>query len=159
MSDLGKEKRTLSDLPGLVKVHTIKVGAHKRKPRTKEHNEAISDAKKKYYASEEGIEERVFIGENIPKDTAAPIISSHELTENTDGSITVKARIHDNKSPNMPQDWKSVDLLFSETDKSISMEWYGENLWVATFASPSKTTEINIVAIDYCGNKTSIMIE
>ena len=72
MSDLGKEKRTLSDLPGLVKVHTIKVGAHKRKPRTKEHNEAISDAKKKYYASKEGIEERRVRAERMKKFWASP---------------------------------------------------------------------------------------
>ena len=72
MSDLGKEKRTLSDLPGLVKVHTVKVGVHKRKPRTKEHNEAISDAKKKYYASKEGIEERRVRAERMKKFWASP---------------------------------------------------------------------------------------
>jgi hypothetical protein len=72
MSDLGKEKRTLADLPGLVKVHTVKVGAHKRKPRTKEHNDAISEAKKKYYASEEGIEERRVRAERMKKFWASP---------------------------------------------------------------------------------------
>lgn len=72
MSDLGKEKRTLSDLPSLIKVHTLKIGAHKRKPRTKEHNEAISDAKKKYYASDAGIEERRLRAERMKKFWASP---------------------------------------------------------------------------------------
>lgn len=72
MSDLGKEKRTLSDLPSLIKVHTVKVGAHKRKPRTNEHNKAISDAKKKYYASEEGMEERRVRAKRMKKFWASP---------------------------------------------------------------------------------------
>ena len=72
MSDLEKEKRTLSDLPGLVKVHTVKVSVHKRKPRTNEHNQAISNAKKKYYASDEGIEERRVRAERMKKFWASP---------------------------------------------------------------------------------------
>lgn len=58
MSDLAKDERKLSDLPGLVEVHAVEVGVHKRKPRSPEHNAAISAAKKEYYASEAGIAER-----------------------------------------------------------------------------------------------------
>lgn len=72
MSDLGKEKRTLSDLPGLIRVHTVKISVHKRKSRTKEHNKAISDAKKKYYASDAGIEERRVRAERMKKFWASP---------------------------------------------------------------------------------------
>jgi hypothetical protein len=58
MSDLEKIKRTLDDLHG-ISLPAIDVSVHKtRKPRTAEHNEAISKAKKKFYASEKGIIER-----------------------------------------------------------------------------------------------------
>jgi hypothetical protein len=58
MGDLEKEKRTLNDLPG-ISLPAVDISApNKRKPRTREHNEAISKAKKDFYASEKGIAER-----------------------------------------------------------------------------------------------------
>jgi len=58
MSDLEKEKRTLSDLPG-ISLPAVDISvSKKRKPRTKEHCNAISKAKKEFYASEKGIAER-----------------------------------------------------------------------------------------------------
>ena len=83
---------------------------------------------------EEGIEERIFIGKDIQPDSAPPIISHIQITENKEiGTVTVKARIHDNKSPNMPQDWSSVNLVFDGTSDSLPMTWYGENLWEASY--------------------------
>ena len=109
---------------------------------------------------EEGIEERIFIGKNINMDTAKPIISHVKTYENIkNGSIIVKARIHDNKSPNMPQDWKSVHLIIDEKPESISMTWYGENLWVASFSNVLKVNEIKICATDYSGNKKCLPIK
>lgn len=108
---------------------------------------------------EEGIEERIFLGKNIQEDTAPPIISSHQITENANGTITVKARIHDNKSPNMPQDWKSVTLHLDKVSESTPMTWYGENLWVATFTKFPDTMVLKICATDYCGNKTCLVIK
>ena len=109
---------------------------------------------------EEGVEERIFIGKNIHMDTAKPIIShiqTYEKKEN--GSIIVKARIHDNKSPNMPQDWNSVKLLLDEKSKPISMTWYGENLWVASFSSTLEVNNIKICATDYSGNKACAKVK
>jgi hypothetical protein len=58
MGDLEKEKRTLNDLSG-ISLSELAVGVQKkRKSRTKEHNKAISKAKKDFYASEKGIAER-----------------------------------------------------------------------------------------------------
>jgi len=109
---------------------------------------------------EEGIEERIFIGHKIKPDTAAPIISHYEIIHNDDnGTTTVKARIHDNKSPNMPQDWRSVEVILSEKYKPLPMSWYGENLWTVTIPDAHITNDINICATDYCGNKKCIPIK
>jgi len=103
---------------------------------------------------DEGIEERIFIGKNIAVDSAKPIISHFQTYENKEtGSTIVKARIHDNKSPNMPQDWNSVELILDGKSKPIAMTWYGENLWVASFSSVLEVNEIKICATDYSGNK------
>jgi hypothetical protein len=109
---------------------------------------------------EEGIEERIFIGKNINVDTAKPIISHFKTYENTEnGTIVVKARIHDNKSPNMPQDWNSVELILDEKSKPISMTWYGENLWVASFSNVLEVNKMKICATDYSGNKQCLPIK
>jgi hypothetical protein len=101
---------------------------------------------------EEVIEERIFIGTGIEKDTAAPKISHLEILKKEDGILEIKARIHDNKSPNMPQDWKSVELVSNAT--SIPLKWYGENLWKATLKDESKSSTWEICATDAAGNKT-----
>jgi hypothetical protein len=67
-------------------------------------------------------------------------------------TFTVKARIHDHKSPNMPQDWKSVVLLIN--DQEVPLNWYGENLWKATIGNQKKTGKWQICATDAAGNKT-----
>lgn len=103
----------------------------------------------------EGIEERIFIGKDIEKDTAPPIISNWKITEGGKGQSIVMARIHDHKSPNMPQDWKSI-LLNNENGDTIQMEWYGENLWTAAV---SATKGLTLCATDYCGNTTCKTLE
>jgi hypothetical protein len=101
-----------------------------------------------------GIEERIFIGKNLDPDTATPVISHFQITENSEENmLNIKARIHDNKSPNMPQDWKSIFVVFNEKRDSIPMTWYGENLWVADLEMKYKATDLEICATDYSGNK------
>jgi len=101
---------------------------------------------------EEVIEERIFIGTGIQKDTAAPKISPVEILKKEDGTVEIKARIHDNKSPNMPQDWQSITLVSESA--SIPMKWYGENLWKATLKDKSQSSTWEICATDAAGNKT-----
>ncbi len=102
------------------------------------------------------IEERIFIGSQIKTDEAAPIISHHRLEEETPGNFTVKARIHDNKSPNMPQDWESVELLVNK--QTIPLIWYGENLWKTTVQNKMKGDRWEICATDYAGNKSCVSL-
>lgn len=107
----------------------------------------------------DGIEERIFIGRNSAPDTAAPVISHYELTEQKEnGTTTIKARIHDNKSPNMPQDWNSLHVLVDDMPTPISMTWYGENLWYASFSTPIKKNNVAICATDHNDNKTCITV-
>lgn len=102
----------------------------------------------------EGIDERIFIAKDLDPDTASPIISHYQINENKkNGIITVKARIHDNKSPNMPQDWTTLELILDKKSDPISMTWYGENLWVARFSNRLNTHQISLCATDYSGNK------
>jgi len=108
----------------------------------------------------EGIEERIFIGKNINIDSAKPIISHFKIHEDKENGLTiVKARIHDNKSPNMPQDWKSVHLIINEKSAPVSMTWYGENLWVASFSATLEVNNLKICATDYSGNKECLFIK
>lgn len=72
MGDFEKEKRTLKDLPG-ISLPALDVSVHKkRKTRTKEHNEAISKAKKNFYESEKGIAERKAQSERTKAYWASP---------------------------------------------------------------------------------------
>lgn len=104
-----------------------------------------------------GIEERIFMGENLAIDSAPPIISHYKLDE---GETTkIYARIHDNKSPNMPQDWQVVEVLTVENSKPIAMSWYGENLWYAEIPKSKNHNPITICATDYAGNKTYKSLE
>lgn len=106
---------------------------------------------------QEIIEERIFIGSEIKADVAVPIISHHRLQEVTPGTFTVMARIHDNKSPSMPQDWESVVLMVN--DEAVALNWYGENLWKATVQNKSKSDRWQICATDYAGNKTCVTLQ
>ncbi|MCX2718471.1 FG-GAP repeat domain-containing protein [Lentiprolixibacter aurantiacus] len=105
----------------------------------------------------EGIEERIFIGKNIPPDTAAPVISHYRISENQEeGTLIVEARIHDNKSPSMPHDWDSVSLSIGEAGNPIPMNWYGEYLWRASFPAPADGDILKICAVDYSKNEKCI---
>ena len=72
MGDFEKEKRTLDDLPGISLPPLAVVVQKKRKTRTKAHNEAISKAKKDYYASEKGQAEKLARSERTKAYWASP---------------------------------------------------------------------------------------
>ncbi|MFC3879123.1 FG-GAP repeat domain-containing protein [Algoriphagus namhaensis] len=104
---------------------------------------------------EELIEERIFVGKNIPIDSAKPIISHFDIEIGE--STIIKARIHDNKSPSMPQDWKSV--LVKVNDKDFPMNWYGEYLWSSVIEQILPSDTISICATDAAGNETCLKIQ
>jgi hypothetical protein len=99
--------------------------------------------------------ERVFLGKHIKRDTAPPIIALVEEVRADSGPVTVRARVHDNKSPTSPHDWKSVVLHWT-TDgntQEIPMRWYGEYLWSASVDKPQgSNVQYQICATDAVGN-------
>jgi len=109
---------------------------------------------------EKGIEERIFIGKNINKDTAAPIISNYQIIKNKhNGARIIKARIHDNKSPNMPQDWSAVSVHINKNADPVAMTWYGENLWIAEVPKTFNALPLTLCATDYSGNKNCLKLK
>ncbi|WP_296699626.1 VCBS repeat-containing protein [Algoriphagus sp.] len=106
---------------------------------------------------EELIEERIFIGKNIMPDTANPIISHFEIQAGPEGKSKLKARITDNKSPSMPQDWKSVIVRVNAEE--IPMNWYGEYLWEAILQDLKSEDIIEICATDAAGNQTCLKVK
>ena len=97
------------------------------------------------------LDERIFIGTSISPDTAYPRIPNTRMTD-TLGMITVQARIHDCKSPSMPEDWTSVVFVPSEGD-SIPMQWYGEYLWQVSVPDSLNIDIPTVCATDAAGNR------
>jgi hypothetical protein len=102
--------------------------------------------------------EKVFLGKNIPVDTAPPVITQVEQisASETDRAIQIRARVHDNKSPTMPHDWRQVVLRWS-TDgqrQQTPMQWYGEYLWRGTIDEPpAGDFRYQVCATDAAGNR------
>lgn len=106
---------------------------------------------------EKDIEERIYIGTNVKEDKANPIISHFEVTAINQEIAEVKARIHDNKSPSIPEDWESINLIVNA--KLIPMEWYGEYLWRAQIPKIKDGDKVEICARDASGNQTCLKIQ
>jgi len=102
--------------------------------------------------------EKVYLGKDIPADTAPPVITQVEKVSasGTDRPVQVRARVHDNKSPTMPHDWRSVVLRWRTDGQTHqrSMQWYGEYLWRGTIEEPP-TGDFNyeVCATDAAGNR------
>jgi hypothetical protein len=108
---------------------------------------------------EKQIEERIFLGDKLKPDTAPPVISTHQVTASiSSGSLMIRARIHDNKSPNMPQDWASIEFKADSKSRPVPMTWYGENLWKVELKNTSTIKGGQICATDYCGNKKCVFV-
>ncbi|MCS5490556.1 FG-GAP repeat domain-containing protein [Algoriphagus limi] len=106
---------------------------------------------------EKDIEERIFIGKGINKDSAKPIISHFELKGLNQEKSEIRARINDNKSPSDSEDWESVFVKVNS--EIIPMYWYGEYLWRAQFQNGEKDESIEICATDASGNQTCLKIQ
>lgn len=88
--------------------------------------------------------ERVYIGsEVLEPDTAAPIVQAAVSGE------TFLARVHDNRTPNLPDDWTSVVVRWDGGE--AEMTWYGENLFRATL--PDGAVPVVVCALDAAGNE------
>jgi len=97
--------------------------------------------------------DRVFLGVDIPVDTAAPKISLVDVRQA--GGLLVRARVHDNKTPVMGHDFKEVvvELLCPGVMKH-PMTWYGEALWrLELDAVPDCAAAVQVCAADAAGNR------
>lgn len=76
------------------------------------------------------IQERVYLGTGLQRDTAPPSISlvRAQLQDNV-----VYARVHDRKSPLLDGELKDVvvELTLKSGSRTVRMQWYGEYLWRA----------------------------
>ena len=87
--------------------------------------------------------ERVYLGTDVlSPDTAPPIIRMEVV-----GAVAV-ARVHDNRTANMPHDWQSVTVRWDGGE--TPMIWYGENLFRASL--PAGVTAAQVCATDVAGN-------
>lgn len=102
--------------------------------------------------------EKVHLGDEIEPDTAPPVITRVEKVgaPEADRPVQVRARVHDNKSPTTPHDWRSVVLRWSSDGQRhrTPMRWYGEYLWRATIDEPpSGSFDYKVCATDAAGNE------
>jgi hypothetical protein len=102
--------------------------------------------------------EKVYLGKNIPADTAPPVITEVEKfsSSGADRPVQIRARVHDNKSPTMPHDWRSVVLRWTADGQTHQrpMQWYGEYLWRATIDEPpAGEFSYKVCATDAAGNE------
>jgi hypothetical protein len=101
--------------------------------------------------------EKVLLGKNIKADTAPPVITQVEevSTSGSDRSIKIRARVHDDKSPTKPHDWRSVMLRWSTEGQTHQrpMQWYGEYLWRGIIDEPpAGDFSYEVYATDAAGN-------
>jgi FG-GAP-like repeat len=106
---------------------------------------------------EDDFPEKVYLGKNIPVDTAPPVITEVEKVSasEADQPIEIRARVHDNKSPTMPHDWQSVVLRWSTDGQThqAPMQWYGEYLWRGMIDEPpTGDFSYKVCATDAAGN-------
>ena len=100
--------------------------------------------------------ERVWIGDDIAPDTAPPKVAAvQSLAGETDSDFVVRARVHDNKSPSRPHDWRSVTVRVTvdgEVQNEVAMTQSGGFLWQANVAAKPGST-FTVCAVDAAGNE------
>jgi hypothetical protein len=103
------------------------------------------------------VQERVYFGRGLAKDTAPPSITMISASTGVaSAGLTVRARVHDRKSPSLATEWKGVTVEWNTTagPQSVAMRWYGEYLWRADLpASVSLATPITVCATDAALNR------
>jgi hypothetical protein len=97
------------------------------------------------------VQERIHLGTGLVADTAPPSVSVVSAVE-VDGELLVRARVHDRKSPSLPTEWQSVEVLYQvmSAPRAVDMRWYGEYLWRALV--PPEAESIEVCATDAAGN-------
>ena len=90
-------------------------------------------------------DERVYRGTDaLAPDTAPPVVVARLFGRD------VVARVHDNRTPNLPHDWREVVVRWDDGGRTLT--WYGENLFTAVV--PGDADAIEVCATDAAGNET-----
>ena len=102
------------------------------------------------------VQERVFLGTGLNLDTAPPSISIVTTLQPKDRpDVTVRARVHDRKSPLLATELRDVYVEWETGGKTnkVPMRWYGEYLWRVQMP-PAFTlgTLFRVCATDAAGN-------
>jgi hypothetical protein len=95
--------------------------------------------------------ERIYLGVSLPVDETPPLV---RLLAGAPNPLEIRARVHDFKTPNRPEDWREVVVAY-ETERGPSttgMTWYGENLFRARL--PDRPSSYRVCATDRAGNES-----
>jgi hypothetical protein len=108
--------------------------------------------------------EKVFLGVDIPPDTAPPTIGITSVQLLDDGGLRFRARVHDRKSPVMPHDFSSIEVRWSanrkQSQNQLPMRWMGEYLfWADITSQPADAITWQICATDRAGNTACSELE
>ena len=100
---------------------------------------------------------RLFLGVDVAVDTAPPVVAGTLASQDQpDGPVTLRARVHDWKSPSMPHDWQVVGVTWrvdDDLDQETQLVWYGEHLWRAELAVAGEgTLTYRVCGVDAQGN-------
>jgi hypothetical protein len=101
------------------------------------------------------IDERVFSGRGLAPDTAPPSVTLGGVVERADRTPTVRARVHDRKSPSLAAEWQRVVVEWTVAGRTreAPMRWYGEYLWRADWPGDvPRGTPYRVCATDAAGN-------
>jgi MYXO-CTERM domain-containing protein len=101
--------------------------------------------------------EKVYVGDDIAADTAAPEVAAVQAVavDEASGTFVVRARVHDNKSPSRPHDWRGVEVRVSfdgQVESTVPMTQSGGFLWQATVDAKEGSTYV-VCATDAAGNE------
>ncbi|HQX81976.1 MAG TPA: VCBS repeat-containing protein [Vicinamibacterales bacterium] len=104
------------------------------------------------------IQERVFLGSGLKPDTAPPVISMvTAVPAAAGGRATIRARVHDRKSPTLPTEWKRVVVEWTSAagPQATAMRWLGEYLWTVDLpAAMAAGATYRVCATDAAGNSS-----
>ena len=104
---------------------------------------------------ETAVQERVFSGRGLNRDTAPPSVSMVGLSDRPGGGRLIRARVHDRKSPSLQTDWKGVvvEWTLPAGPRRMPMRWDGEYLWSADWpADVDRSAPYRVCATDAAGN-------
>jgi hypothetical protein len=100
-------------------------------------------------------DERVFAGRGLAPDTAAPSVTRVARVAPASGPASVRARVHDRKSPSLAVEWRAVEVEWTVAGRPrrAAMRWTGEYLWRGDWPTDvPPDAAFRVCATDAAGN-------